>query len=729
MAIQSGIRAGEAFLKFGFDTNEVFAQLRRFERRVRSVGNNLRNLGSRLSLGGTAGTGFFGLTLREAARFEQIGGRFDSVLGGLADRGRRFSDALAGSINQSTIELQDQLATFQAVLRGSGFSDVQAIPIAEELVRATQDLIAFDDNIRSSDEAVRRLLSGLAGEIEAVRRFGADVRVSAVDQELLAQGINKTSKEASQAERVVARFAIIQRALTRAGITGQAVREVNTLSSLFRGMSAQVRLASGTLGEALAPSMTSVLQATIAATRGFREFAKANPELTQGIAITTVSLTALGVAMTGVGLTFTGVASLASTVAGAISLIGAPAVAAVAAIGLLTASSIDFREALQDLGGFVQTTLNPILSGIVDAVSRNDFKAAGQILSAGLKLMIADAQREVIDFIRNSDAFFSVGLHVAETFQKGFREFGDFFNLVEARVKDLVALQPNGGPNVSRAIEEAAQANEVVTISDQAVENARKARLELFGLLNGLEEQKEATKEVKEETDKATESSRQFFEGIEKTAVAAVKPMQEMRQQVAEAERLFESTRTPAEQLTITLDRLGQLLQKNAIDWEVYGRAVEQAQEKFERDDPALKRQREQAEGFNEIFKQFDEDRENDVAQRMQEVEGLIRRSRSPQEDLAEEIRRIGELQPNFNPPDFRQVVAGFGRELEGNIRQLRSRLTLDTPGGTAEVGEQQVFNSQLKVSEQQLAQLRFTVTELKKANQNLQRLDALRAQ
>lgn len=58
----------------------------------------------------------------------------------------------------------------------------------------------------------------------------------------------------------------------------------------------------------------------------------------------------------------------------------------------------------------------------------------------------------------------------------------------------------------------------------------------------------------------------------------AAKAMQVLQR---EGQRVFEATRTPAEQLAAEYERLNNLLEKGAIDWDTYGRAVMDAQEKL----------------------------------------------------------------------------------------------------------------------------------------------------
>lgn len=65
---------------------------------------------------------------------------------------------------------------------------------------------------------------------------------------------------------------------------------------------------------------------------------------------------------------------------------------------------------------------------------------------------------------------------------------------------------------------------------------------------------------------------------------------------MAEGRRVFDATRTPAEQLAAEIERLNGLLQGGAIDWDTYSRAVFAAQDSFDGTVEAAKRAAEQQE-------------------------------------------------------------------------------------------------------------------------------------
>lgn len=76
----------------------------------------------------------------------------------------------------------------------------------------------------------------------------------------------------------------------------------------------------------------------------------------------------------------------------------------------------------------------------------------------------------------------------------------------------------------------------------------------------------------------AAEDAKKRAKEIDAAAKAAEKAQQAI---MAEGQRVFEQTRTPAEQLAAEYDRLNRLLEKGAIDWDTYGRAVMDAQDKL----------------------------------------------------------------------------------------------------------------------------------------------------
>lgn len=278
-----------------------------------AMSNGFREAGRGLVVSGLAATLVFGKlsglitqSLTAFSRQQQLAGRFTQVFKDLEKDANSFAETLAGDVLQSVTELRDEMATFQGVLLGAGFAPQDAMELSKMLTETTQDMLAFDDKIVDSAEAMDKLLSGMAGMVKPVERFGADIRKSAIDEafEKMAGDMEKVSTRATQQERILARLGIIFEALGRSGAIGQARREAGLLASVLRGLKGATEMAFASVGKALEPIGTKVVLAFILAANAIERFAEASPGLVQAGAALLVSLTALAGVMTATGVLF-----------------------------------------------------------------------------------------------------------------------------------------------------------------------------------------------------------------------------------------------------------------------------------------------------------------------------------------------------------------------------------------------------------------------------------------
>ncbi|OOG27676.1 hypothetical protein B1C78_03225 [Thioalkalivibrio denitrificans] len=72
------------------------------------------------------------------------------------------------------------------------------------------------------------------------------------------------------------------------------------------------------------------------------------------------------------------------------------------------------------------------------------------------------------------------------------------------------------------------------------------------------------------------------LDAVEALAEAERERVQTQERMATEAQRIYQATRTPAEQLAAEIEHLNELLDAGALSWDTYARAVFNAQEKFE---------------------------------------------------------------------------------------------------------------------------------------------------
>lgn len=290
------IIAGRAAVVARLETSDLYRSLGQAERDLKKWGQNIAKMGAVTFAAGAAGLALIKPAIQEFATAQQLFGRFDSVFGALNERAKTFSQTLATDVNQSVLTVQDSMAQFQAMFRGAGFDPEQSFRLAKWATKASQDLLAFDDNLTNVDEAVQKVRSGLMGEIQPVIAYGADVRVENAKRQAREYGIQVKGVMSIQ-DQLITRVGILDKAFTRSGIFGQAAREVNTLTARMRGLQAALRDLRVAVGATLEGTMTRTLAVMTYAIRGAIEFINANQGLVRSFVILSSIAIAVGAAL------------------------------------------------------------------------------------------------------------------------------------------------------------------------------------------------------------------------------------------------------------------------------------------------------------------------------------------------------------------------------------------------------------------------------------------------
>lgn len=117
------------------------------------------------------------------------------------------------------------------------------------------------------------------------------------------------------------------------------------------------------------------------------------------------------------------------------------------------------------------------------------------------------------------------------------------------------------------------QATEDLTVAETVRRDIEAGRVKLAG---GVTKQQLVDLAMQIDMDKELAKIAEQFKKLEEESL-------ERKKALADAGKaIYDATRTPAEQLNVELTKLNDLLAKGAIDWDTYGRAVFDAQDKFE---------------------------------------------------------------------------------------------------------------------------------------------------
>lgn len=187
------------------------------------ITNSLRNVGTSSKHLNSAGNGFKRL-LRQAMPFLsaftvfnlgrqaiELSSNLTEVqnvvrvsFGSMEEYANNFAKTAMKQFGLSELAAKNYAGTMMAVLNSSGVERRTAAEMSTTLAGLAGDLASFY-NI-SQDTAWERIMSGMAGEIEPLRRLGINLSVANLQAYALSQGITKSWQSMSQAEQVMLRY-------------------------------------------------------------------------------------------------------------------------------------------------------------------------------------------------------------------------------------------------------------------------------------------------------------------------------------------------------------------------------------------------------------------------------------------------------------------------------------------------------------------------------------------
>ena len=252
MAFGQSIRFAKAFVEVGLDATEAQRGLRQFRNQFRSMRRIGIGVGSAMTAAFTPVVGIMAKATQEAARFEETINRFRQTFGRFANESQRFTDRLVKDLGQSREAMTAAMADFGQMLRR--FGGERAASISQTLTMRAID-VASQQNRRFVD-VQRDFMSMLAGSSEVVEKYGVNVKVAAVNQELLNNQIDP--KQATDYQKTLARINILMRQTSQA--QGDAARTQGSLTNQWRQAQNQIQNTLLEIGTELLPSVTQAVR-------------------------------------------------------------------------------------------------------------------------------------------------------------------------------------------------------------------------------------------------------------------------------------------------------------------------------------------------------------------------------------------------------------------------------------------------------------------------------------
>lgn len=191
-------------------------------------------------------------TVGLASDAAETGSKFETVFGG-DNTVTSWVQETNAAFGITTKELQDAAAGFGVFAKAAGLPTDQVGEFASSIAQAGLDLSSFY-NV-DPQEAFTALQSGLAGETEAMRRYGVFMSDAALEAFAAAEGYKTAWKDMGEGEKVAVRQAFILANLGDAH--GDLARTSDSLANQQRALKGRLTEAGTAIGTALLPYVTA----------------------------------------------------------------------------------------------------------------------------------------------------------------------------------------------------------------------------------------------------------------------------------------------------------------------------------------------------------------------------------------------------------------------------------------------------------------------------------------
>ena len=217
------------------------------------------------------GASYIGKAIKESNDYTENANLFTVAMGKYADEARGYAESVSEIMGIDPSEWMRAQGTIMTLATGFGVAGDRANKMSKNLTQLGYDLSSFFN--LSVEESMQKIESGLAGELEPLRRIGFDLSVARLQQEAYTLGITKKISAMTQAEKAELRYHAILTQVKTA--QGDLARTLESPTNQLKILRAQVTQASRAIGNMFIPMLQAVLPYAIAVVKVIRLIAQA----------------------------------------------------------------------------------------------------------------------------------------------------------------------------------------------------------------------------------------------------------------------------------------------------------------------------------------------------------------------------------------------------------------------------------------------------------------------
>ncbi len=407
----------ELLIKLGMDDGGLDKGMASSQSKLKSWGENLRSVGTKLTAGVTlplVGAGI--AAINWASDVDQAIGKSEAVFGDQSKSVEEWSKTTANAYGFAQSESLAMASTYGSLFKVIGQTNEVAADQSMTLVGLAADMSAFNDvsNARASEA----LMAGLTGEYTSLKSMGIFLNEATINQEALTIAQADGRSEITEADKVQARYNTILKQTAQQ--QGQAARESKNFASQIQHVRAKVKDMGAAMGKMLMPYVLTFLENI---QKLIDKFMDLDPKWQKIILAVAAFAAALGPVLIALGFMLPAFGALATVIGILLSPIGLLVIAIAALIGLGIYAWVNDLWGMRDAVNAVVDALSvfePMLGDLMDAfqaLKEGDFAEVwDELKEAAVSALqgIGDLAGMAMDALRNMDwaGIFQGGLDI-----------------------------------------------------------------------------------------------------------------------------------------------------------------------------------------------------------------------------------------------------------------------------------------------------------------------------
>ena len=186
---------------------------------------------------------------------------FTVAMGEYADEAMEYAETVNKAVGVDISEFIRNQGVFMSMAKGFGLATDAAYEMSKGLTELSYDLASFYNISLDAvgDGAFAKVQSGIAGELEPLRRLGFALSEASLQQVAYNHGISLSVREMTEAQKATLRYTAMVEQAAEMGVIGDMARTVTSSANAMRILKQQLAELSRSLGSVFIPIIMKVL--------------------------------------------------------------------------------------------------------------------------------------------------------------------------------------------------------------------------------------------------------------------------------------------------------------------------------------------------------------------------------------------------------------------------------------------------------------------------------------